>query len=183
MFEHWLRATVPREPPEAAAPQTRFRVSGFARVLTAAIVEGEVCGNWLGGAMRSRGRVDGQRPRSWPKRRLGGSTRADGWPRQSRDVWLYRQPTEGVNPANQLFRPAEHLAVLCQRPKSADARRATPKEEGPQCRRPAPRRARAPGARLLYEACASRSRSPDERSNRSRSPYNWTRPACGKLCR
>ena len=52
--EHWLRAAVPRERPEAAAPQTArcFRVAGFAR-FNAAVVEGGLCGNWLGGAMRS----------------------------------------------------------------------------------------------------------------------------------
>ena len=52
--------------------------------------------------------------------------RADGWPRQSTDVWLYRQPTEGVNHTTQFFRPAEHLAVLSPGPNPQ-----TPDVDGP----------------------------------------------------
>ena len=96
----------------------------------AAVVAGEFCGYGLRGMLlRSRGGRWTQRPRSWPKRGLGGSTRADGWPRQSTDVWLDRQPTEGVNPATQFFRPAEHLAVLSPGPNPQTPDAATPKEQ------------------------------------------------------
>ena len=52
MCEHRLRPAVPRERPEAAAPQTLHFSGGFCPA-DAAVIEGEVCGNWLGGAMRS----------------------------------------------------------------------------------------------------------------------------------
>ena len=170
VFRARVAATVPRERLRLQRRKTLVGVSGFARC-TAAVVEGELCGYRLRGMLRSRagGLVDGRRGQgAGAKARPRLSTRADGWPRQSTDIWLDRRPTEGVNPATQLLRPAEHLAVLSPGPKQ------TPTPRTQKCRRPGPRRARAPGARRRYEACGSRSPSREGQSSRSRSLYNWT---------
>ena len=54
MSEPLVAATVPRERREAAAQADADWGVGFCRLINAAVVAGEVCGNWLAGMLRGR---------------------------------------------------------------------------------------------------------------------------------
>ena len=122
----------------------------------AAVVAGEVCGYRLLGMLLRPGRPTDAEAKELAKTQTAALREPTGGPGKAQTSGsIDSQPKERTE-STLSARPAEHLAVLCHRPQSADARRrgATRRTT---CRRPAPRRARRRGAHLLYEASVSRS--------------------------
>ena len=151
--EHWLRAEGVARASPAAAPCIRVITAAGFVVRVTAVVEGEVCGYCLWGSMEGWRDIElapAQGQRLGGKAALSRATRPGTAGSRSHRTAVRSEPTEASRSSStELSGPPEHLSTDWVRLRRPTPRTGATQRKTKKCRRPGPRRARAPGARPL----------------------------------